>query len=145
MGSILVEFANAAAIDPGPIGKEIASVDWTHFFYFASIGLSLLGDVLIPVLFFRFERMESKRREALKEQREERSREFSAVHKRMDHLDSCFDTMRERILGEVASKADFNILRAEVEETHTRMRAAISAEIGALGQRVFRLEDKSFR
>ena len=124
---------------------ELPVVDWTHVFYMFSISLGLIGDVLIPVLFFRFERLEQRRREGLERQRAERQQEFGSVHKRMDHLDECFDMMRQRVLGEVASRKDFDALRAEIETTLNRMRAAISGETSELGKRIYRLEDKAFR
>ena len=116
------------------VTAEMPSFDWTHAFYAITITLSLLGDVLIPVLFFRFERMESARRQMHTDNMREREKSFGEVHRRMDHLDECIDAVKDRVSSSAATKQDV-----------LDIRTALLTEFAELAKRVYRLEDNSFR
>lgn len=119
-------------------------IDWTHLFYVGSITLTLVGDVLIPILFFRFERGERQRQEMHRENQNQRREDFTRVHERMDHLDRCFDSMRDKVLSGTASRAEFAEFRVDTEKTLTRMSESMTASASALAQRIYRLEDRLF-
>lgn len=108
--------------------------DWTHAFYIGTISLSLLGDVLIPILFFRFERRENAVRQMHADNKAEREEETKSFHKRMDHLDECIDAVKDKVAASAATKADL-----------LDMRTALLTEFAELAKRVYRLEDNSFR
>jgi hypothetical protein len=116
------------------VAAEVGDMDWSHAFYAGSMLLALIGDILIPVMFFRFERHETARREM-----------HSENSRRLEHLDDCIDSMRTKVLEEMVSRSDLMILKEDIDNSMQSMRLTISNETVGLSQRIYRLEDTQMR
>jgi hypothetical protein len=96
-----------------------------------TIGIAVVTGIGIPLMTFWMARQDSDRREKFKE-----------MHSRLDHLDVCLDGVRETIYSKGVNREELIHFKADMTEAINRMRAAISAETTALGQRIYRLEDR---
>ena len=121
------------------------NLDWTHLFYVGTIVLSLVGDVMIPVLFFRFERNENSRRLMHAENKAEAEKGFNLVQRRLDHFDECLDSVRDRVLSAAATKQDVSELKEHLEAIMLSSRNTTANEIAELSKRIYRLEDRGFK
>jgi uncharacterized membrane-anchored protein YhcB (DUF1043 family) len=74
-----------------------------------------------------------------------RHEQFQAVHKRLDHLDSCIDDVRGIVYSKGVTREDLVSFKADTTEILNRMRLAISGETARLDSRIMRLEDPHFR
>lgn len=106
-------------------------MDWSQGLI---VAISLFNGIGMPIIIFQLNRQESIRK-----------KQFDDIHERMSHLDSCFDTVRQRLYQEVANKAELREIKADTLEALNRMRAAISNETSRIETRVTRIEDKYLR
>lgn len=58
---------------------------------------------------------------------------FAKVNGRMDHLDTCIDDLKERVLGS-------SVTRGDLDAAVLRLREGITADTNGLHQRIMRLE-----
>lgn len=72
---------------------------------------------------------------------ERRTEMRNSIDERLRFLDGAIDDLKTRVLSQACSRADVADLRAEINETITRVRSAITAEMTALNVRVTRVED----
>lgn len=96
--------------------------------------VTTLGTVMLPLVL-----------RALNKQDADRTRLRDELHGRLDHLDACFDSLRARVMAENVTRKDLAEARAEINETLSRMRQAISADTNGLHDRIFRIEGKFFK
>jgi hypothetical protein len=99
-----------------------------------TVVLLFVNGIGIPLLIFNMTRQDR-----------DRSIKFEEVHKRLDHLDDCVDTTQKLVLGKAVTREDFASMKAEINETLTRMRTAISIETTGLHDRIMRVENQYFR
>lgn len=59
----------------------------------------------------------------------------------MKHLDECFDDLRVKVAGEMATRTDLTAARVDMQSIITRMREAVSSEIRTACDRIKRIED----
>jgi predicted nucleic acid-binding Zn-ribbon protein len=78
------------------------------------------------------------------QQRSDRKAQFEAMHERLTHLDDCIDTVQKLVIGKAVTREELVAMKAEINETFTRMRAAVSQEANSLHQRIMRLESPHF-
>lgn len=67
------------------------------------------------------------------------------LSEKLTHLDNCLDNVRNIVLSKGVTREDFERFRAEINETITRVRGAVSAETTGLHDRIMRLEAPWFR
>lgn len=81
----------------------------------------------------------------LNRQDQDRQTLRTEMHEKFDHLDSCVDELKRRVLGEVCTRNDIIATKAETNETLNRMRISLSNETNGLHQRIMRLESAILR
>jgi hypothetical protein len=96
--------------------------------------LSAISGLGMPVALFVISRG-TKRREDL----------HNDLSERLIHLDECLGNVRDTVLSKGVTREDFERFRAEINETMTRQRSAISAETTGLHDRIMRLEAPWFK
>jgi hypothetical protein len=82
---------------------------------------------------------------ALNRQDTRRTQMHESIDGRLSHLDTCIDDLKSKVLGQTCTRADFASFKGEINETMTRMRAAITSESQMLEQRISRVEDQFLR
>lgn len=108
-------------------------MELTEWLMLATFTVSLIATLILPFILRGLSRQDTDR-QTLK----------AEIHNRMDHLDSCLDDVRAKVLSEACTRADFAALEARLEGTMNRMRAAISSDTSGLHDRIFRLENVHF-
>jgi hypothetical protein len=96
--------------------------------------LGLISGVGTPVALFIITRA-ANHREAM----------HNDLSERLIHLDNCLDDVRNIVLSKGVTREDFERFRAEINETMTRQRGAISTETAGLHDRIMRLEAPWFK
>lgn len=103
-------------------------------FDIGQICILILSGIGFPVLAFIMNRQDADRK-GLREE----------IHSRLNHLDECIDSVRGIVQSHAVTKAELSSCRAEINDTLTRMRQAISADTNGLHDRLMRLEEPFFK
>lgn len=94
-------------------------------------GIAIITGIGIPLVLYTMGRQDNDRREKFKE-----------IHSRLDHIDVCVDGVREIVYSKGVNREELAHFKADITEIINRQRTAISSETMALGQRIYRLEDR---
>jgi hypothetical protein len=99
-----------------------------------TLALLVINGVGVPLIIF-----------FVGQQRLDRKAQFEAMHERLTHLDDCIDTVQKLVIGKAVTREELVAMKAEINETLTRMRAAVSIETSGLHDRLMRLERPHFQ